>query len=99
MPIVFDEEQAVVSCRGDILVVSFGPDENGVGWLLLQEREDGEPGRRAFLTEPFCLAEQPGVLIAAKDVRSLNAIIDVLVDLRARVAQGEPSGDRNNVSA
>lgn len=99
MPIKFDEEQTVVSCTGDILVVSFGPDREGVGWFLLQEREDGEPGRPGNMSDLVCLHEQPGVLIAAKDLRSLDAIIDVLVDLRTRVANGKPNEDFDYDSA
>ena len=85
MPIDFDDGQAVVSCKGDVLVLSFGP-VDGVAWLLLQEREAGEVGREGPDLEPMCLREQPGVLLAADDPRSLDVVIDALVDLRVRLA-------------
>ena len=88
MPIDFHDEQAVVSCKGDVVVLQFGPSD-GVAWLLLQEREAGEVGRDGPDLEPMCLREQPGVLVAADDPRSLDVIIDALVDLRVRLARGE----------
>lgn len=100
MPIEIEGKQAVVSCRGDIAVSTFGPaeDTNGVAWLAMEEGPQGEPGRPLWTecpekAEPRMLQDIEGVLIAADDPRSLDVIIECLVDLRARL-RGEVTRDQ-----
>ena len=88
MPIVEHEGQTVVSFTGDILVLGFGPEQvpcDGTAWCLLQERQEGAIGRPVDPKEvdtEMCIQEQPGVLLAARDYRSLDILIDTLVNLR-----------------
>jgi hypothetical protein len=102
MPIDFDEEQAIISLTGDILVLGFDPRQapmNGVAWCLLQEREAGEIGRTVnprMVDPKICLREQPGILIAAENYRSLDVIIEELISLRdalKEVEQSKPPGE------
>jgi hypothetical protein len=89
MPIEFHDEQAVVSCKGDIATLPFSPLQeacDGIAWLLLQEREEGDVGRSVPDGDPLCLHEQPGVLIAANDPKSLDVIISALISLRNDLA-------------
>jgi hypothetical protein len=88
MTIKFEELQTKVSFNGDILILPFSPHQkacDGVAWLLLQERSPGEVGREPTDQEvdpEICLGEQPGVLLAAKDYRSLDVLIEALIGLR-----------------
>jgi hypothetical protein len=89
--------QAKVSCEGDIAVQPFYPDENthGIAWLLLCQGPAGEPGRdiNGEVDEgPRLLQEQPGVLIGAKDPKSLDVIINALDALRRRLRGEKPGG-------
>jgi len=92
MPIEFKEGQAVIHCKGDILVIPFRPKQEAlkeVAWCLLQEREEGEIGRRSTkkqVDNEMCLNEQPGVFIVADNYRSLDMIIEVLTSLRNDLA-------------
>lgn len=93
MPIEFNDRQTTISLRGDISVLTYGPDESthGVAWLVLEEGPSGEPGRGTVAEEcpekmqPRKLRDIPGVLIGATDLRSLDAIIASLVELRDRL--------------
>jgi hypothetical protein len=95
-PLPGDRLQTVVSCQGDIAVLTYGPDENthGVAWLLLEEGPSGEPGRETMKEEcpekmePRMLQDVPGVLIGAKDSKSLDALITSLTELRDRLRGG-----------
>lgn len=90
MPIEFKELQTVIHCRGDIAVLPFSPKTQacgGVAWLLLQEREKGEIGRPCNENDTMCLPEQPGVLVAADDPKSLDVIIEALTSLRDDLAE------------
>jgi len=100
MPIEFDERQTTISLRGDIAVMTYGPDLNthGVAWLVLEEGPPGEPGRDTMKEEcpekmePRMLQDIPGVLIGAKDPRSLDVLIQSLSELRDRLRYGKPEG-------
>lgn len=101
MPIKHDDDQVVVHCTGDILVLPFSPKQepcNGVAWLLLQEREGGEIGRDQPEGQDsfMCINGQPGVLIAADDYRSLDVIIDALSCLRNELAMIEVEKKRRS---
>lgn len=93
VPLPDEGLQAVVSCQGDIAVLTYGPDENthGVAWLLLEEGPGGEPGRETMKEEcpekmePRMLQDIPGVLIGAKDPKSLDSLITSLTELRDRL--------------
>lgn len=94
MPIDHKEDQTVVHCTGDVLVLPFSPKQKpckGVAWLLLQEREKGEIGRDQPEGQDdfMCVSGQPGVLIAADNYRSLDVIIDALKSLRNDLAMIE----------
>lgn len=95
MPVEFKDGQTVVHCTGDVLVLPFSPKQEpckGTAWLLLQEREGGQIGREpkpGQADDPMCLNEQPGVLIAASNYRSLDVIIDALKSLRNDLAAME----------
>jgi hypothetical protein len=92
-PLPSDRLQTVVSCQGDIAVLTYGPDENthGVAWLVLEEGPIGEPGRETMKEEcpekmePRMLQDIPGVLIGAKDWKSLDALIKSLTELRDKL--------------
>jgi hypothetical protein len=98
MPIEVNEleagKQVVVSCQGDIAVQPFFPEVcDGVAWMLLAQGPPGEPGRNinGEVDEgPRLLGEQAGVLIGAKDYRSLDVLIKVLTALRDRLRDGPP---------
>jgi hypothetical protein len=79
--------QVKVSCQGDIAVQTFGPDKDtfGIAWLLLTQGESGEPGRKLEVQDPMMLSEQPGVVIGAKDPRSLDVLIEALDLLRCKL--------------
>lgn len=67
--------QTKVSCQNDIEVFPFYPEDcDGVAWMLLCEGSESEPGQ-----------DSPGVLIGAKDPRSLDSIIRVATMLRDRL--------------
>ncbi len=93
MPIEFNDEQVVVSCKGDIMVLGFDPRQeacDGVAWLLFQEGEEGEPGRPVpdgVIGSEVWIHKQKGVLVAAADPRSLTAIIDGLTILREQLEE------------
>jgi hypothetical protein len=95
MPIRYNENQTVVHCTGDILVLPFSPRQepcNGTAWLLLQEREQGKIGRKlppSLENEEMCINGQPGVLIAADNFRSLDVVIEALTLLRNALAEEE----------
>lgn len=100
MPMSGQGLQAVVSCQGDIAVLTYGPNENshGVAWLILEQGPNGEPGRETMKEEcpekmePRMLQDIEGVLIGAMDYRSLNALIASLVELRDRLMSTEGYG-------
>jgi hypothetical protein len=100
MPIEFDEGQTTISLKGDIAVMTFGPDENthGVAWLVFEEGPPGEPGRDTIREEcpeklePRMLQDIKGVLIGAKDPRSLDVLIKSLSELRDHLRHGKPEG-------
>jgi len=86
--------QTKVSCQGDIAVQPFYPEtSDGVAWLLLCQGPVGEPGRdiNGEVDEgPRLLQQQPGVLIGAKDPKSLDVIIEALDALRRRLRGEKP---------
>lgn len=100
MPIEFDEKQTTISLRGDIAVMTFGPDTNthGIAWLVMEEGPPGEPGRETMgeecpeKMEPRMLQDIQGVLIGANDPRSLDVLIKSLSELRDWLRYGKPEG-------
>lgn len=98
MTIRFDEWQTTISLLGDVSVLAYGPDENthGVAWLVLEDGPSGEPGRALLdecpeKVEPRRFEDITGVLIGAKDPRSLDVLIAILTELRDKLkgAQGD----------
>lgn len=93
MPIEFQTHpvvQTTISCRGDIRVRSFWPqDTNGVAWLVFTEGPPGEPGRPLPDSNELVNLSKldASVFIAANDVRSLDSIIEVLTKLREKLAE------------
>lgn len=93
VPLPDEGLQTVVSCQGDTAVLTYGPDENthGVAWLVLEEGPAGEPSRETMKEEcpekmePRMLQDISGVLIGAKDSKSLDAIIKSLTELRDKL--------------
>jgi len=84
-----DRLQVRVSCQGDLAVMPFFPtDDCDTGWLVIHEAgEEGEPGSNLpeHLIGPRRLDEQEGILIGARDARSLDVIIAALEAIRARL--------------
>ena len=86
MPIEYGDKQVVVSCAGDIEVLSFPCcGEHTAAWLTLGEGESGEPGREVKDLGPRNLQDHEGVLIGVVDVRSVDALIDQLQRIREHV--------------
>lgn len=95
MPIRFDNEQqsneqAVVSCQGDVEVLTFPPGEDGVAWLVLGDGEPGEPGRYQEDLSPRDLSAHRGVLVGFTDVRSVDVFLDALRLIRGQLVDEEP---------
>lgn len=94
MPIEFQTHpvvQTTISCRGDIRVRSFWPqDTSGVAWLVFTEGPPGEPGRPLNIENEKLVnlsKLDASVFIAANDVRSLDSIIESLTNLRKKLAE------------
>ena len=91
-------DQTVIHCTGDIKVLGFNPKQkycNGVAWCLFQEGSPGEIGREVPSEEydaAMYLKNQPGVLIATNNYRSLDIIIETLTELRDDLKSIEESG-------
>lgn len=103
MPIAFGPQRVLVSCIGDIEVLSFPPSgPDNAAWVTLGEGELGEPGRRVTDLEPRLLAEHEGVIIGFKDVRSIDTIMEALRTIRGQLLDAgaepyqpiEPKGHR-----
>lgn len=103
MPIIYEEGQTAVEFTGDILVLSFSPEQaglNNVAFMLLQERRQGKIGE---IPEPkevddkMCLHEQPGVVLAADDYRSLDVVIKQMTLLRDQLKGVEDKKKRSRV--
>lgn len=95
MPIEFrnklhGSEQVVVSCCGDVEVLSFSPDPDGVAWLTFGDGEPGEPGRLGNDLSPRVLSSHCGVLIGFQDVRSVDVLLDALRLIRGQLVDREP---------
>lgn len=95
MPVEFrsklqGSEQVVVSCRGDVEVLSFPPDPDGVAWLTLGDGEPGEPGRSRNDLSPRVLSSHCGVLIGLQDVRSVDVLLDALRLIRGQLVDRGP---------
>jgi hypothetical protein len=101
MPIEFEDLQTTVSFKGDILVIGFSPKQDvceNVAWLLLQERSEGKIGRMPKPNEvddKMCIGEQPGVLFAADNYRSLDVVIKALISLRDDLKSIEDGDDED----
>lgn len=83
--ISFDNRRVVVSCQGDIAVNTFGPHDDVV-WLRLSQGPVGEIGRSTN-EEPVDLDTCEGVLIGAKNPRSLDVLIEALTILRHKLTE------------
>ena len=89
MPIRIVDGRAEVDLCGDVAIQPFAPID-GVVYIAFRQGPPGEPGRSiddpSFM-DPVRLDRMQGVLIAADDPRSIEALIDIaevaLRDLRA----------------
>lgn len=93
-PLPGDKVQVRVSCQGDLAVMPFFPtDDCDTGWLVIHEAgEQGEPGGDLpdHLMGPRRLDQHEGVLIGARDARSLDVIIEALSAIRERLEPKAP---------
>lgn len=82
--------QVTVSCDGKVAVLPFFPDENthGIGWLLLQQRDEGELDAEVPDEGPIDLEEADGVLIGFENPRSIDVFLEALSALQEKFEGG-----------